>query len=219
MSTTIKDFNRLSIETLHNLLQAVITAEKELQGDETFEQAVGHSGLFCDLVPIQLMAFENMKKRRSMKYCKMQMHDLLRELYQRMQMFHHYSECKGRELPGISHRMEDNGVFTIILNECALNLEHSFKDHHAEYYDKTRDGKLFCIGLNLPLLEKEDPESKDSHLYGEYDEFLNFCCLFDDDNEYRDIYPGEDDHATAIRDILAGLDAIAEMKIAEMNNK
>lgn len=208
---TTKDFNRLSIETLHKLLQAVIIAEKELQGDETFEYAVGHSELFSDLVPIQLMAFENMKKRRSMKYCKMPMGELLKELYQRMQMYCHYGECKGRELPGIKWSRESNGMFTITLNECAINLEHSFSDPHASLEDKKEHGRLFCIGLNLPLLDEEDPENKDSHLYGEYDEFLTFCCLFGDDNECRDIYPSEPDHEEAIRDILAGLDAIAEM--------
>lgn len=55
------------------------------------------------------------------------------------------------------------------------------------------------------------PESEDSHLWDEYDEFLTFCCEFPDDKECRDIYPCEYSHEVAIRDTLAQLDVISNM--------
>lgn len=208
-----RDQRRLSIETLTALNRAAHDAMKEIQGDRTTAEVVGDSELYCDLMQMSLLGYNRWLdyERKKQQYRDMKMNDLLRELYQRMQMYHHYQECKGRELPGITCRMEQNGVFALVLGECALNLEHTFEDPDAEHYDHQREGRLFCIGLNLPLLETEDPENPESHLSGEYDEFLSFCCEFDADKEFRDVYPCEYSHELAIRSILAQLDQIAGM--------
>lgn len=200
-----QDYNRLSKETLFGLLSAVCDATRELQGADSFEDALRRSDLFCTLMDIQVRAGCFYAKRDGMKYFKMKLHDLLRELYLRMQMFHHYAECKGAGLPGIAHHTEE-GMFFVDLNRCAVNLEHSFSDP-----DREEKGRLYGIGLNVPLLEREDPEREDSHLWDEYDEFLIFRCEFAGTKECRDIYPCEYDHERAIIDILGGLDAIADM--------
>lgn len=208
MATT-KDFNRLSIETCEALLHALCTATDELQGSDTFANAVEHSGLFCDLVPLQLMLNENVRTRDGMKYYKVKdMTSLLRLLYQRMQMFYNYGACKGRELPGVEWSMESDGRFVLRLEECSINLTHSIQDERRPNFP---DGKVFCIGFDPNL----DCEDSGSPLFEHYEEALNFCCEFKDDNgniECRDItlfdrYP----YRKMVRDILAGLDAIAEM--------
>lgn len=204
-----RDQRRLSIETLTALNRAAHDAMKEIQGDRTTAEAVSDSELYCDLMQISLLGYNRWLdyERKKQQYRDMKMDDLLKALYQRMQMYHHYQECKGRELPGITCRMEQNGVFALVLGECAINLEHTFED---DLHDNV-EGRLFCIGLNLPLLETEDPENPESHLSGEYDEFLSFCCEFDADKEYRDVYPSEYSHEAAIRSILAQLDQIGEL--------
>jgi len=209
MSTTIKDFNRLSIETCEALLHALCTATVELQGNDTFADAVEHSGLFSDLVPLQFMLNENVRTRDGLKYYKVkEMTSLLRLLYQRMQMYHHYGACKGRELPGIKWSEESNGRFVLSLNECAINLTHSIRD---ERRPNSPEGKVFCIGFDPNI----DCEESTSPLFEHYENALNFCCEFKDENggvECRDItlldrYP----YRKMVRDILAGLDAIADM--------
>jgi len=204
-----RDQRRLSIETLTALNLAAHAAMKEIQGDRTTAEAVSDSELYCELMQMSLLGYNRWLdyERKKQQYRDMKMNDLLKELYQRMQMYHHYQECKGRELTGITCRMEQNGVFSLVLGECAINLEHTFED---DLHDNS-EGRLFCIGLNLPLLETEDPENPESHLSGEYDEFLSFCCEFDADKEYRDVYPSEYSHEAAIRSILAQLDQIAEL--------
>ena len=210
-----RDQRRLSIETLTALNSAAFDAMKEIRGDRTTAEAVGDSELYCDLMQISLLGHNRWLdyERKKQQYRDMDKDALLKELYQRMQMYHHYQECKGRELPGIQCRMEQNGVFALVLGECALNLEHTFEDPDAEHYYHQREGRLFCIGLNIPLLDSEDPEDPQSHLYGEYDEFLSFCCEFTDgdDRECRDVYPSEYSHDAAIRSILAQLDQIGEL--------
>ena len=204
-----KDFYRLSYETNKQLMFAVGDAVNELQGDAEFSDAIKND-LFVHLLPLQLMAGKQEARifQRGLKYRKMKLHELLHELYLRMHTYFHYGACHGRELPGISWSMENNDVFVITLKDCAVNLEHSVKDD-----DKT--GRLFCIGLNIPLLEKENPEDPNSHLYNEYDEFLNFCCEFKDDDgniECKDVYFMDDwPYTDVLRDVLAGLDLINDI--------
>ena len=204
-----RDQRRLSIETLTALNLAAHAAMKEVQGDRTTAEAACDSELYCELMQMSLLGYNRWLdyERKKQQYRDMKMNDLLRELYQRMQLYYHWQEAEGRRVPGITCRMEQNGVFVLVLGECALNLEHTFED---DLHDNS-EGRLFCIGLNLPLLETEDPENPESHLSGEYDEFLSFCCVFDDDKECRDVYPSEYSHEAAIRSILAQLDQIGEL--------
>lgn len=208
-----RDQRRLSIETLTTLNLAAHAAMKEIRGDRTTAEAAGDSELYCELMQMSLLGYDRWidYERKQQQYRDMEMDDLLKELYQRMQLYYHWQEAEGRRVPGIACRTEQNGVFALVLGECAINLEHTFEDPDAEHYDQQREGRLFCIGLNIPLLETEDPENPESHLSGEYDEFLSFCCEFDADKEFRDIYPSEYSHEAAIRSILAQLDQIGEL--------
>ncbi len=206
-----KDFYRLSYETNKQLMFVVNDAMKELKGDAELEEAIKND-LFVHLLPLQLMAGKQEARifQRGLKYVKMKLHELLRELYLRMHTYYHYGACHGRELPGISWKMENNDVFVITLKDCAVNLEHSVKDDNS-----TKTGRLFCIGLNVAALEVEDPENPDSDMYGEYDEFLNFCCEFKDDDgniECKDVYfMDEWYYEDVLRDVLAGLDLISDI--------
>ena len=214
-----QDVNRMTMETLSKLNTAAYHAMKEVQGDRTLSDVVLQSDLYGDLWKVSCVGHDRFvaTERRKMEYRNHSLHDLLKELYQRMKMFHHYAVAKGAELPGIKWHIESNGFFAIDLRDCALNMEHSFEDPHAEHHDRQKEGRLFCIGLNLPLLDSEDPESEDSHLWDEYDEFLTFCCEFPDDKECRDIYPCEYSHERAIRDTLAQLDVIKSMNEQNQN--
>jgi hypothetical protein len=143
----------------------------------------------------------------------MKMGDLLERLYQLMQQFHHYAACKGADLPGIVWEMEASGIFAIKLGDCAVNMEHSFQDGLTPV-------RLVAVGLNLPLLESDDPESGDSDSRGEYGKFLLFRCKAPDEDGIRDIYPC--DHwvnCSAIANIFGSLDIIKEMKMLEESSK
>lgn len=210
----LKDFNRLSFETISKLSNAANDAMKQLQGDGSISDAFA-SELYRTLFPICTMASDRWFNRDKAKqpYQKMTMHELLKELYLRLQMFYHYCQCKGRECPGIECHMEPTGVFAITLNACAVNMESSFEDWQGG--DKKESGTLFCISLNLPLLENENPEDPESSLVGEYDEFMTFACDFKDsdgNHECRDVYPSETySNEEALRNILGALDMISKM--------
>ena len=150
------------------------------------------------------------REKHSDKYRKMCMGDLLKELFLRMQVYYNYGECKGRELPGIAWSIDKNDVFCLTLRDCYVNMEHPFQEEPQD-----RPATLFAIGLNLTLLESEDPVDAGSHLYGEYDEFVSFCCEerdpMTDKVEVRDIYPSDNYmNEQAIRNILGSLDLISE---------
>ena len=130
------DVNRLSMETLSELHTAAYHAMKEVQGDRTLGEAVVQSDVYCDLYNITALGYDRFlaTERMKMQYRKMELHDLLKELYHRMKMFHHYGVIEGAGLPGIHWHMESNGVFAIDLKDCALNMEHSFDDPHADHH-------------------------------------------------------------------------------------
>lgn len=212
----IRDIYRLSIENLHRLSSALIAAEKDIQRDQTLSEVVCGSSLFSDVLLMQ-MSVSNQWLRRERcndKYNRMKMGDLLERLYQLMQQFHHYAACKGADLPGIVWEMEASGIFAIKLGDCAVNMEHSFRSGPEE-----EPLQLVTIGLNLPLLEYEDPESEGSGT-GQYDRFLLFRCKAPDEDGIRDIYPY--DHwvnCSAIANIFGSLDIIKEMKMPEESSK
>ena len=206
----VRNLYRMSIETVRDLSQALSKATAEIQGERTRGVTVADSELYCDMLPMQL-TIGNLwlwREKFNDKYARMEMPELLKELYLRLQMLYHYGECKGRELQGVAWSMEPNGVFCLTLRDCMVNMEHTFKEVCPD-----REGRLFAVGLNLPLLEREDPESQDSHLCGEYDEFVSFCCEFKDSKgtEIKDVYPDNNyTNEKAIRNILGGLDLISE---------
>ena len=204
------DLYRMSIETVKNLSCALNDAIKDVQRDRTTEKMVMSSELYGDMLPLQL-SVSNLwiwREKFNDKYIRMEMPELLKELYLRLQMLYHYGECKGSELQGIAWSMEPNGVFCLTLRDCLVNMEHTFKEVCPD-----REGRLFAVGLNLPLLEREDPESQDSHLCGEYDEFVSFCCEFKTSKgtEIKDVYPDKNyTNEQAIRNILGSLDLISD---------
>ena len=203
----VQDLYRLSIETVKNLSQALSKATKEVQGDQTTSAMVASSQLYCDMMPLQV-TIGNLwlwREKHSDKYRKMEWMELLKELYLRLQMLYNYGECKGRELPGIAWHMEPTGVFAITLKDCTINMEYDVRDEPTDMLCH-----LFCISLNLPLLEREDPEDPESHLAGEYDEFVTFTCEFDNLKEIRDVYPSHYTFTEAMRNILGSLDIISE---------
>lgn len=219
VSSRQEDINRLSWETLRELHFAAFHAMSEMQRELTLENML-QSEVYGELWMITNLGRDRWYKtqKKQIGY-KNKRNNLLKELYGRMNMFYHYAVVKGCELPGIKWFIQDDGMFYVVLGACALNLVHSFEDPHADAHDKQRDGRLIGIGLNVPLLEREDPESETSHLYGEYDEFLKFGVWFDIDKECRDIYPSEDSHEIAILDTLAQLDVIADMTNNNQLNK
>ena len=212
------DFNRLSGDTISKLCSATHDAMKTLQGDGSAIDAVTNSELYCELFTVSAMACNHYIHREKAKheYAKMEWMELLKELYLRLQMYHHYGECKGRELPGIAWHMEPTGVFAITLKDCAVNMEYDVEDERCP--DDVRC-RLFAVALNLPLQEREDPESKESHLCGEFDEFVTFTCQFKESGECRDVYPSHYTFTQAMRNILAGFDMIGKMQNEEVRGK
>lgn len=221
------DVNRMTMETLSELSIAVCHAMKEVQGDRTTGEAVCQSEVYCDLLGLSALGFDRFRatELRKMEYRNHTLHDLLKELYQRMQMFHRIAVIEGADLPGIKWTLKqgkyerpgiepqqaDGEYFVLHLKDCALNLEHSFIDPNDKICDCPTEGRLIAIRLNLGLLQEEDPEVGESHLWDEYDEFLDFQTEFDDEKDIRNVYPCEYSHERAIRDTLAQLDVIADM--------
>ena len=205
----LSDFNKISIETVSKLFTALTDALKELQGGNTLADTVRDNKLFCILWEVQVWCCNRVMEhdRKKEKYLKMDGRKLLREMYMRMATIHHYGACMGRDLKGLSWHIEENGRFALMLGECDLNLEHSVLDIRRE---DSPNGTLFCIGYDPDI----DCDDKDSALFGRYENALNFCCSFKDgDNtETRDLtvfdrYP----HREMLRDVLAGIDMIADM--------
>lgn len=222
-----QDVNRMTMETISRLTSAAYQAMKEVQGDRTQSDVVLQSEVYGDLWNVSVLGYNRFlqTERKNMEYRKHSLHDLLKELYQRMQMFYHYAVAEGADLPGIKWSMEqgkyerptiepqqaDGEYFVLHLGECALNLEHSFIDPNDIICDRPTEGRLIAIRLNLGLLQEEDPEVGESHLWDEYDEFLDFQTEFDDEKDIRNVYPCEYSHERAIRDTLAQLDVIKNM--------
>lgn len=208
----VQDLYRLSIETVKNLSQALSKATKEVQGDQTMSEMMASSQLYCDILPLHVTigSLWMWRGKHNDKYRKMEWMELLKELYLRMQNFYKYGYVDNGNLTGIAWSIDKNGVFCLELRDCMVNMEHPFQE---ERLDKL--ATLFAIGLNMPLLESEDPEVEGSHLYGEYDEFVSFCCEerdpMTDKVEVRDIYPTDNNiNEQAIRNILGSLDIISE---------
>ena len=205
----VRDMYRLSIETVKDLSQALCAATGEVRRDRTTSEAVAGCPLYCDMLPLQV-SVGNLwlwREKHNDKYGRMEMMELLKELYLRLQMLYNYGACKGRALPGIAWQMVETGMFAVTLKDCAVNMEHTFQEEC-----KDRKGLLFAVGLNLPLLESEDPEDQESHLCGEYDEFVTFATEFKGYGEVKDVYPSANyTNEQAVRNILGSLDLISEM--------
>lgn len=208
-NNTVKDFNRLTIETAMTLARSANKALKELQGDNTFEQAF-NDRTFRDLLHISLMADHRMMvhERKIIKYESLRdFHKQFAELYRKMLMIYRYVS-KGNEVPGIEWSRDNNNVFAITLSDCAVNMEHYVKDDDGE-------GTAYCVWLNVPLLATEDPDNVSSKLHGQYGKFVGFCC--DMGNEHRDLkldwtYLSQEN---LVLDTLAGLDVIADMYLEQ----
>lgn len=217
-----RDINRLTKETNYQLLDALTKAMKEIQGDRETGETICDSELYCDMWNLQAAAFARVVRhdRKLQQYQDMEMGDLLKQLYQRMQTLHHYGACKGRELKGIDWT-EDNGRFVINLRDCAVNLEHTICDElRLPGWEGTigqLSGTLYAIGYD------PDTDCDSGELQVHYEEALNFlCCLNTDDPaaaEHRDVtlYHRSWQHKDLLRDILAGLDVIGDMANEQLN--
>ena len=212
------DVNRMTMETLSELSTAVFHAMKEVQGDRTTGEAVCQSEVYCDLYGLSALGFDRFRatELRKTQYRNHTLHDLLKELYQRMKMFHHYAVAKGVDLPGIKWT-EESGIFVIHLRDCALNMEHSLTDEsRLPGWDDsiTRlEGRLYAIGYDPDI----DPDDPHGDCYQHYEAALNFLCelnIHDEDNtEHRDVTLCHHSwwHRDLLRDTLAQLDVIADM--------
>lgn len=209
----VRDMYRLSIETVKNLSQALSDATKEVQGERTMSDAVTDCPLYGEMLQLEL-SIGNMllfREKHNDKYRKMCMGELLKELYLRMQNFYKYGYVDNGNLSGIAWSIDKDGVFCLELRDCMVNMEHPFQEEPQD-----RPATLFAIGLNMPLLESEDPEDEGSSLWGEYDEFVTFCCelrdTMTDEVEVHDIYPTDTYiNEQAVRNILGSLDLISKM--------
>ena len=204
----VRDLYRLSIETIKKLSWALSEATKEVQGERTISDAVTDCPLYGEMLPLQL-SVSNLwlwREKHNDKYRKMEWMELLKELYLRMQMLYKYGYIDNGNLTGIAWSIDKDGVFCLNLGDCMVNMEYDVMDEGPENVLC----RLFAIGLNMPLLEREDPEDPESHLAGEYDEFVTFTCEFDELGEYRDVYPSHYTFNEAMRNILGSLDIISE---------
>ena len=204
------DYLRLSRQTLDNLSSALYYATNELKGDGSISDAMCNSPLYGELLQTEMMAslVSMARMKAELKYDKMEWMELLKELYLQLQMFYKYGYVDNGDLKGIAWHMEPNGVFCLTLKDCAINMEYDVEEEHCP--DDVRC-RLFAVALNLPLLEREDPESEESHLCGEFDEFVTFTCQFKESGECRDVYPSHYTFTQAMRNILGSLDLISEM--------
>lgn len=225
--TVVQDVNRLTVETCRILANAFCAAEKELQGDKKFTDIITESKMFCDCFSLNMVLTNRLLSTAKARqpYHKMKYGELLKELYQRMQTYHHYGACHGRELPGISWK-EENELFVLSLGECVLNMEHSIFDEKTFNRDSLMDctkgtgeyiARLFAIGFD------PDVNCESGERAGHYEDALNFCAEFKDEDgnvECRDVQlVNVWHHSNLLRDILAQFDMIDEMANKNINNK
>jgi len=213
-----RDINRLTKETTNKVFSVLTEAMKQIEGERTSVDTIADSQLYCDMRSLMGAAFARVIKhdRKCMQYKDMDMQQLLEQLYRRMQMMYHYTECKGRELKGIAWA-EEKGRFVIRLSECAINMEHSICDECRlpgwEGSIRELTGTLFAIGYD----PDKDPDDPNGLYYQHYQERLNFCCALNTDDpdnvEYRDVilYHRSWQHKDLLRDTLASLDMISDM--------
>lgn len=225
--TIVQDVHRLTIETCRILANAFCAAEKELQGDKELTDIITESKMFCDCFTLNTVLTNRLLSTASARlpYHKMKYGELLKELYQRMQTYHHYGACHGRELSGISWK-EENERFVLRLGECALNMEHSILDEKEFNKDTLMDctkekreyrARLFAIGFD------PDVDCESGERAGHYEDALNFCAEFKDEDgnvECRDVQlVNVWHHSDLLCDILAQLDMIGEIANKNINNK
>lgn len=209
----VKDVNRLSMETASQLCSAISNAMEEIQGERETKDAIMDSELFCDMWSLQAFTMSRELKvlRKESAYIRMKLHELLKELYQRMQMFHHYGACHSRPLPGIAWTEDKDGRFVINLRECAVNMEHSIPDEKG---DNTQTGKLFSIAFD------PDIDCESGELEGRYEEALSFFAEFKDEDgniETRDVYPNRVwRYDSMLCDTIAQFDVISDMANEEI---
>lgn len=224
--TIVQDVSRLTVETCRALANAFCAAEKELHGDKELADIITESEMFCGFFSLNTVLTNRLLStaKARLPYHKMKYGELLKELYQRMQTYHHYGACHGRELPGISWK-EENERFVLRLGKCALNMEHSILDEKNLKRDSLMDctketgeyrARLFAIGY--------DPDADcESGARADYDEALNFCAEFKDEDgnvECRDVQlVNVSHHSDLLCDILAQLDMIGEIANKNINNK
>ena len=214
-----RDINRLTKESNWQLFDALTKAMNQVQGDRKTGEVICDSELYCEMWNLQSAAFARVKRhdRKLQQYRDMEMDELLKELYLRMQTLHHYGACKGRELKGIEWIEDESGRFIIQLRDCAINMEHSICDEQRlpgwEGSISGLSGNLLDISFD-PDVDCDDP---DGDFYKHYEEALSFLCELnteDPDNaEYRAVtlYHRSWRHIDLLRDTLASLDMIAEM--------
>lgn len=217
-----RDINRLTKETNYQLFDALTKAMEEIQCDRETAQTICDSELYCDMWNLQAAAFARVVKhdRKLQQYQRMEMGDLLKQLYLRMQMLHHYGACHGRPLPGIAWT-ENNGRFVIQLRDCAVNMEQSITDEtRLPGWEGTigeLSGTLYAIGYD------PDIDCESGELQGHYEEALNFLCELNTDNpdatELRDVtlYHRSWQHKDLLRDTLASLDMISDLANESIN--
>lgn len=221
-TTISQDVNRLTLETTQQVFNALYAASKEIQGERTTGEVISESQTYCDMYVLQNMVSNRLLKfdKARMFYDKLKYNALLKELYLRMQTYHHYGACHGRELPGISWSDYESGGFMLHLGDCALNMEHSILDEHTfqqdclssetkEHYEY--DGHLFAIGYDPDTDCEEDEDG-----WCDYGKALNFCAEFRDHDgsikECRDVkIVNVHHHAALLRDLLAQMDVIGDM--------
>lgn len=205
-TTRAEDINRMSYETAKELCSSLTQAMKEVENGRGTIDAVDQSELYRELFTMQSLVMSRELKviRKAMSYHKMEMHELLKVLYEILSMYHHYGACKGRELPGIAWTMERD-VFVLRLGECAVNMEHSVIDKA----NNDEKGRLFVIGYD------PDVDCESGEMEGHYEKALNFLCEFKDPDgnvEGRDVtLRNVWHHEVLLRDTLAQLDVIADM--------
>ena len=218
----LNDINRLTKETNSKLFSVLTTAMRQIEGRRTVQDTISDSYFYGKMWSLQTAAFARSVRhgRKLQQYEDMDMQELLQQLYQRMQMMHHYGACKGRELKGIAWTEED-GLFVVRLGECAINMEHSICDEcRLPGWDRTINelsGTLCAIGYDPDA----DPEAPDGYCYQHYEEALRFSCVLNTDDpenaERRDVilYHSSWQHKELIRDTLATLDMIFDMNNEE----
>ena len=213
-----RDINRLTKEVNYQVFDALTTAMNQLKGDRKVTDAILDSELYCDMWELQSVAFSRVVKhdRKAQQYQRMEMDELLKQLYQRMQTMYNYGACKGRSLKGIAWT-ENNGRFVIHLRDCVINMEHSICDESRlsgwEGSVNELSGNLYAIGYDSGI----DCDDPNGDYYKHYEEALNFLCELNtanlDNTEHRDValYHRSWHHKELLRDTLATLDMISDL--------
>lgn len=202
-------------EDLNKCTSIMQQLRESIRGDKSFEDA-WKDELYRSVYRLEIESFKRSSRHELKRLAYMEelsSRKLVNALFDRMAKYYHKGYVEGESLHGISWSVERDGTFVVTLNECAINMERSFRDCHCYTSEQTKT--ILSVWLDVPDMDDADISAGS---YGDYYKYVGFTCDYEGvrkdvviDNEFY-LYLNRD----LLRDILADFDLIDEMAGREL---